>query len=83
VNKGSGKGLPAGRALEVFQRLALGGLCGVGAVWTLTALWPVSRPFVRQFGYQVQKFAGAYPVVLLGLLLGVGGALLWQAFRKA
>lgn len=79
---GGGVGPVAGSLLTVGQRVLLGGLCGVGAVWAVTALWAPSKTFVWQFSHQVSKFSIHYPVALLGLMVGVLGSLLWCAVKK-
>lgn len=79
---GSGMGPVAGSLLTLGQRVLLGGLCGVGAVWAVTALWSPSKALVWNFSHQVSKFSIHYPVALLGLTVGVLGSLLWSAVKK-
>ncbi len=86
MSKGGGKSSPlapvAGSAVGVLQRVVLGALCGVGLVWTLTAVWPPCRSYVSGLGHHIGRFSIHNPVVLLGLLLGVFGSLLWSAVKK-
>lgn len=72
----------AADAARLLGRTLLGGLCGVGLVWTLTAAWPASKPIVQLAGDRIQSLTGDYPVVALGLLAGMGAALLWQALKR-
>lgn len=72
----------AGQAAQVLGRAGLGGLCGVGFMWVLTVFYPPSKSYVLRFGSQLETLSRDYPVVALGLLLGMGAALLWQALRK-
>ena len=80
--KSSAIGSGAGHAATLLGRAVLGGLCGVGLVWTVTALWPPGHGYVRRFGHHIQLLARDYPIVLLGLMMGISAALLWQALRK-
>jgi hypothetical protein len=88
MNKAKGGGASAaagafaGQLGQLLGRLVLGGLSGVGLVWTLTALWPPSRSYVRGFGHQLQLLSHDYPAVVLGLLGGTLVTLLWQSLRK-
>jgi hypothetical protein len=85
MNKGKTSGAAGamtGQAVTLGTQTVLGGLCGVGLVWTLNALWPPSRRLVDQFGDGMQNLAQDYPVVLLGLLIGVLGALTWNAVKR-
>jgi hypothetical protein len=79
---GAAVGKGAGQALQVLGRAGLGGLCGIGFVWLLTVLYSPSRVIVLGFGRQFQTLARDFPEAVLGLLLGMGIALLWQAVRK-
>jgi hypothetical protein len=72
----------AGSLLTLAQRVVLGALCGVGLVWTVTALWTPSKSYVLGFGHHVSRFSVQYPVVLLGLMLGILVSLLWSAVKK-
>lgn len=72
----------ANQAAVLAGRVAIGGLCGVGAVWTISALWPLGRRYVRLFASQLENLSHDYPTVLLGLVLGIGATLVWQALRK-
>jgi hypothetical protein len=72
----------AGEAGTLLGRVAVGAMCGVGLVWTVTALWPAARRYVRLFGSQMETLSQSYPSVLLGLLLGITVTLVWQAMRK-
>ena len=72
----------AGEAATLLGRVAMGGLCGVGLVWTISALWPTGRRFVRLFASQLENLSHNYPTVLLGLVVGIGATLVWQALRK-
>jgi hypothetical protein len=84
MNKGkmAGVGTTAGQTLHLLGRMLLGGLCGVGAVWTLSALWPPSRGVIHTFGNHFQALSREYPAVILGLLLGMVASLIWQAVKK-
>lgn len=72
----------ANDAAALLGRTAIGGLCGVGLVWTVSALWPMGRRYVRFFASQLENLSHDYPTVLLGLVLGIGATLVWQALRK-
>ncbi len=72
----------AGQAFQILGRTALGGLCGVGLLLTLRAFWPASRTWIGQLGDGLELLARDQPAVTLGLILGTGAALLWQALRK-
>jgi hypothetical protein len=80
--KGSAATDAANHAAAVMMRTVCGGLCGIGAVWSLTAFWPVSRNPIRMIGTQIEHLSGQYPVVMVGLMAGCGLALLWQAVRR-
>jgi hypothetical protein len=72
----------AGQLVELLQRVAFGGLCGVGLLWALTTLLPAAKGVVLQCGRELQRFSGHYPVATLGLLLGIIAALVWTAVKK-
>jgi membrane-associated phospholipid phosphatase len=84
MNKGKAAALgdTAGQVLHLVERMILGGVLGVALTWALTALWPPSRDYVERCGYYVQTLSRHYPVVMVGLLLGIAGALIWQAYKK-
>lgn len=75
-------GNAAGQVVHLAERTILGGVLGVAATWGLTSLWPPAKLYVERFGYYLQAFSRHYPVIMVGLLAGVLGALLWQAARK-
>jgi len=75
-------GSKSNETAQLLGRMVLGGLCGVGLMWTLTALWPPSQSYVRHFGTHLATLSRSQPVVLIGLLVGSVGTLLWQALKK-
>ena len=86
MNKGkaaAGLGSAARQPLRLLVNAVLGGMCGVGFLWTLTAAWPPSRRYVLRFGDHLESWSHDYPTVVLGLLVGVIGALALQAMKKS
>ncbi|MBM3456948.1 MAG: hypothetical protein FJX77_00215 [Armatimonadetes bacterium] len=72
----------ASRFVQMVGRAAVGGLCGVGFLWTLTAVWPVSRFGIHQLALQMERLSSGYPVVAVGLFVGIVAALLWQSVQQ-
>ncbi len=72
-------------AVQVVQsvgRAVVGGLCGVGLVWTLGAMWPASKPYIQALGNQIERLSGSYPTVAVGLIGGVMVTLLCHSVRR-
>lgn len=79
---GANLGMVGRSGLRVAGSTLVGALCGVGALWTLTILWPVSKGVVYGAGRQLEQLSGDHPVVMMGLLVGAGVALAVQALRN-
>ena len=71
-----------GQTIQLAGQVLLGGLCGVGLLWTLTTLWPMSRRWVLRAGDFIETLSSNQPVVIVGLLAGMSAALIWRALRK-
>jgi hypothetical protein len=70
------------QALRLMGQVLLGGLCGVGLLWTLTTAWPISRSYVHRVGDCIEAVSGTQPIVMVGLIVGTLTALFWQALKK-
>jgi len=82
MNKGSAAKLQGTRALELAGRTLTGGLCGIGLMWVLTAMWPPAKPYVYQVGRQIETMSDQHPVVMVGLMAGILASLVWQAAKR-
>ena len=84
VSKGKASGLPVGlrRAGQALAQVVVGGFCGVGLAWAVTATWPPGARLVTRLGHQIEAFSGQYPAVIVGLLIGIMATLVWQSARK-